>query len=523
MTEPAASRGRVILVGAGPGAPDLITVRGERALRRADAVVFDALASESLLELAPPQALRFNVGKRGHEAPTRGQDDINALLVRLAREGRVVVRLKGGDPYVFGRGAEEASACQQAGIPFEVVPGVTSAVGALSYAGIPVTDRRHAASFAVVTGHKDPTKVREAIRWAGLASVDTIVILMGMRNLSELLGQLIASGRSPATPAAAVMSGTLASQRVVTATLGDLAEQAERAGLHAPAAVVVGDVVRLREQLAWFEALPLFGRRVLVTRQPAQADALCRTLVEAGAEPVRVPLIRTEEVAAPALASALDALARVELLVFTSANGVRAFAAQAAAAGRVAAPQRGRILCVGEATAEAARRAGLPAGRVEASGPDAEAMLDALRREGSLAGQHVLLPRAEGARPLLADGLRQAGARVEELVVYRTVPAPFDAADLRRQLEADGFDALSFASPSAVRSFAEGVGPAGLAAAGRCCVTAVGRVTARALSECGLPADVVPASPETGAWVDALVQHFRDAAPPPRIRKETEG
>jgi uroporphyrinogen III methyltransferase/synthase len=260
-------RGRVILVGAGPGAPDLITLRGAAALREADAVVHDALASRELLALAPPEAERFNVGKRGHEAPTVPQPETTALLLRLASEGKTVVRLKGGDPYVFGRGGEEATACVEAGVPFEVVPGVSSIFGALAYAGIPITDRRYGASFAVVTGHKDPTKVAEETRWDRLAlAADTLLVLMGMRNLEEIVGKLLDAGRAASTPAAAVMNATLPSQRVVEAPLGEFVARVRAAGLGAPAVIAIGDVVQLRKTLAWYEQKPLFGRRVLVTR-----------------------------------------------------------------------------------------------------------------------------------------------------------------------------------------------------------------------------------------------------------------
>jgi uroporphyrinogen III methyltransferase/synthase len=259
--------GRVILVGAGPGDPELITVRGAAWLREADAVVYDALASTELLDLAPAGALRIDVGKRGHDAPTRPQPEINALLVRLASEGKTVVRLKGGDPFVFGRGGEEASACAAAGIAFEVVPGISSAVGALAYAGIPLTDRRHSASFAVATGHKDPTAVARETRWEALGrAADTLVILMGMRNLESIVERLLAGGADPGTPAAIVMEGALPTQRVLEAPLGELARRAREAGLGAPAVVVVGNVVRLRPELAWFERRPLFGMRVLVSR-----------------------------------------------------------------------------------------------------------------------------------------------------------------------------------------------------------------------------------------------------------------
>jgi len=317
--------GRVVLVGAGPGAPDLLTLRGERALRAADAVVYDSLAPSELLDLAPEGAERIDVGKRGHDAPTRGQSDINSLLVSLARSGKNVVRLKGGDPFVFGRGGEEVRACADAGVAVEVVPGVSAVTGALAYAGIALTDREASASFAVFTGHKDPTRVREELRIEELAqAADTLVILMGMRNLAEITARLLAGGRSAQTPSAVVMQGTLPGQRVLEAPLGELAERAREAGLHAPAAVVVGEVVRLRQRPAWFEALPLFGKRVLVTRPEKQAGPLVRALLEAGAEPVRVPLIRIVPIQGSAeIEAAVDALASFDAVLLSSGNGAR--------------------------------------------------------------------------------------------------------------------------------------------------------------------------------------------------------
>ena len=502
--------GRVILVGAGPGAPDLITLRGERALRSADAVVYDALAPASLLSLAPPHAERIDVGRRGHSDPPRTQEDINALLVRLAREGKRVVRLKGGDPFVFGRGGEEASACVAAGVPCEVVPGVSSAIGALAYAGIPVTDRRHAASFAVVTGHKDPARGREQIRWSALATAaDTLVILMGMRNLPELVRELLAAGRAPDTPAAVVMEGTRPRQRVVEAALSELPARVAAAGLGTPAAIVVGDVVRLRRELAWFEALPLFGRRVLVTRPHEQADAFCRALEEAGAEPVRVPTIR----AAPApaceeLAAALARLPSYDFLVFTSANAVRALAGLARRAGHPPSGLAAAALCVGPTTSQAAAAEGFAVAPLAAPAGDAAALLAAVRTALPLAGRRLLWPRAAAAGPKLARGLREAGAHVDDVVVYRTEPAPFAAAALAGELAEGSLHALTFASPSAARSFAAGMGPDGMAAARRAVVAAIGEVTAGALRALELPADAVAARPEPAALVAALASAF---------------
>jgi uroporphyrinogen III methyltransferase/synthase len=492
-------------VGAGPGAPDLITLRGERALRSADAVVYDALVSEALVALAPPHALRIDVGKRGHAEPPRSQEELNALLVRLAREGKRVVRLKGGDPYVFGRGGEEATACREAGVPVEVIPGVSSAVGALAYAGIPVTDRRHAASFAVVTGHADPSRAREEIRWAELArGADTLVILMGMRNLAELVKRLVEGGRDPETPAAAVMNATLPGQRVVATTLGALPDRVAEAKLGAPAAVVVGEVVRLRPALAWFEALPLFAKRVLVTRAAAQAATWCRALLEAGAEPVAIPLIRTvvlPEARAEALA---ERLAGADLVVLTSANAARALGERAGDDALRRA--RARVACVGAATADAAVAAGFAPSRVYAAGSRAAALVAALREREALAGARVLVPRAERVREEVGAALAAAGALVDEVAVYRTEPEAVDPEQLAR--ETARCDALTFASPSAVRQFAAVLGGDAPRLARPAVKLAIGRATAEALAEAGLPADVVAETPSAEGVVAALAGVF---------------
>ncbi len=496
--------GRVILVGAGPGAPDLITLRGERALRSAEAVVYDALVPEALVALAPPEALRFDIGARGHSEPPRSQEDVNALLVRLAREGKRVVRLKGGDPYVFGRGGEEASACREAGVEIEVIPGVSSAVGALAYAGIPVTDRRYAASFAVVTGHADPSRVREEIRWAELArGADTLVILMGMRNLAELVKKLVEGGRAGTTPAAAVMNATLPTQRVVVSTLAELPSQVAAAKLGAPAAVVVGDVVQLRPALAWFEAQPLFGRRVLVTRQRAQAAPWCRALLSAGAEPVVLPLIRTSVLREPKLAEVLAKLARYDLVVLTSANAARAFAELAGEVLRTAAA---RVACVGAATAEAAAESGFPRAQIFQAGGDASGLVEALLAGAPLAGASILVPRAERVAHETGRALADAGAWVDELAVYRTESADVDVALLRDELAR--CDAVAFASPSAVREFAASLAGDAPRLAQHAVKLAIGPATAAALAEAGLAADIVAERPDADALVAALAAFF---------------
>jgi uroporphyrinogen III methyltransferase/synthase len=504
------------LVGAGPGDPGLITVRGAAVLREADAVVYDALAATELLQLAPPEAERFNVGKRGHEEITRSQGDINALLVRLAREGKKVVRLKGGDPFVFGRGGEEASACAEAGVAFEVIPGISSAVAALTYAGIPITDRRHSASFSVVTGHKDPTRVSEETRWRELATAsDTLVILMGMRNLDSIVGRLLDGGCPASKPAAAVMNGSLPSQRVVVAPLAELVQEVRDAKLGAPSAVVVGDVVQLRDSLAWFEKRPLFGTRVLVTRAADQSEEMVDALRELGAEAVVVPMIR---LAPPADLSEIDAaigkLAGYDALLFTSVNAVRFFAARIEEVGRSSLEDAPPTACVGPITAEAARRAGFSVALVPSDRRDAGGLLEAVSKHWPPRGRRFLFPQAEAARPVLAKGLREAGASVDEVTVYRTLAAEVDADSLREQLCGRRLDAITFTSPSTAENFAALLDEESLKAAADCTVAAIGPVTADALRRLGLAPDWVPDEPTVRALVEGLAA---------RIGREPEG
>ena len=519
------SRGRVVLVGAGPGDPDLITLRGIEALRSADVVLYDELATTELIDYAPASAECINVGKRGHDAPTRSQEDINRLLVERARTGQRVVRLKGGDPFVFGRGAEEASACVEAGIPYEVVPGVTSAIAALAYAGIPVTDRRHSASFAVITGHKDPKVDSETTRLGRLGeSVDTLVILMGMRNLSELVGKILEGGRDPATPAAAVRLGTTGDQQTVVATLAELPERVRESGAGAPAAVVIGDVVKLRETLGWWERMPLFGMRVLVTRTPEQAAPMASALRAAGARPVLAPMIRLlpAEDTAP-LDRALGELEGYDAIVFTSANALRFTLQRAIEIGADAALRSGsiRIVCGGAQTARAAVEAGLPVHFVPATGKrsgvrgsgDAEELLAQLSAHLELPGRRFLLPRSEIGRELLEKGLARRDAEVDAVVAYRNVaPSEDRAAELRGWLERGELDVLSFASPSAVRHLLEVVGNSGREAIKRCMLAAVGPTTARVLEAEGFSVDVVPDWPDGRELVAALARHVQSGA-----------
>ncbi|MCY3919285.1 MAG: uroporphyrinogen-III C-methyltransferase [Chloroflexi bacterium] len=503
----AEASGSVSLVGAGPGDPGLITVAGRERLRRADVVVYDRLAHPALLAEAPAAAERIYVGKAPSEHAV-AQDEIGRLLVDRARAGKRVVRLKGGDPFVFGRGGEEADDLVAAGVDFDVVPGITSAVAVPAYAGIPITHRDAASSFAVVTGHEAPGKPASRIDWAALATgVDTLVFLMGRRALAGIAARLIAEGRDPATPAAAIEWGATPRQRTVAAPLAELAAAAEAAALVPPAVIVVGQVAALRDRLRWYDGRPLFGKRVLVTRTRAQASTLSRALREAGAEPIEFPAIEIVPCdPAPAVAAAGRLSdGRYDWAVFTSANGVAAFRRALEAAGLDARAFGGvRLAAIGPATAEALDALGLRADVV----PDrfvAEALADALEPRIA-AGERVLLPRAAGSRDVLPSRLRAAGAEVEDLPVYESRrPAEPDPAVVAR-IEAGEIDIATFTASSTVRGCLDLLG--GRAELLReVTIACIGPITARTATEAGLRVDVVAREHTIPGLMAALLEH----------------
>ncbi|MBW2237303.1 MAG: uroporphyrinogen-III synthase, partial [Deltaproteobacteria bacterium] len=400
------------------------------------------------------------------------------------------------------------SACGEAGVPFEVVPGVSSAVDVLAYAGIPVSDRRHGASFAVVTGHKDPSQVTADTRWEALGSaVDTVVILMGMRNLETIVARILEGGRDPQTPAAVVCQGTLPEQTVVEAPLIELVKQVRAAGLAAPGVVVIGDVVRLRRSLAWYERKPLFGMRVLVTRAREQAGELVDALRAAGARPQLLPMIRLVAPSDPRPAdAALEQLANYDAWIFTSANAVRFFAERARSRAVDLEAGTARVFCVGPRTAEIARGQGLRVHGIPESRFDAEGLLAWIEEHLPPDGRSFLMPRAEDGSEVLPDGLRAAGGRVDAVAVYRSAPPELDPAALRRRLLAGDFQALTFTSPSTARHFAALLDPASLRAAARCWIACIGPVTAEALRREGLEPDVTSERASTADLVEALAE-----------------
>jgi uroporphyrinogen III methyltransferase / synthase len=512
-------QGRVYLVGAGPGASDLITLRGAECLRRADAVIYDSLVNPAILRHARARAEKILAGKRAAVGRKIEQREINRMLVERARRGEVVVRLKGGDPFIFGRGGEEAEALARAGISFEVVPGITSAIAAPAYAGIPLTHRDHGSFVAFVPGHEAESKrVPAPVPWKDLAraaqSGGTLVLMMAAQGMRGAMARLNAAGLARGTPAAAIQWGTTASQKTVLATLSTIADACERDSLGAPAVVVVGECAALREHLKWAEAMPLFGRRIVVTRAGEDAIDFARQLGELGAEAIEFPVI---ESAPPSSYAALDRaigrLDKFDWIIFTSARGVEGFLARLRTRGLDIRSMGGAAICaIGPATAERLRSYAL---RVAATPEEyrAEAIIPAIG-ERRIRGARILIPRAQVAREVLPQELRKRGARVVEVApTYRTVRPRDGQIEWMRALAAAGaIDLVTFTSSSTAANFAQMVGAAarGLNAA------AIGPITAETARDRGFKVVVQPKQYTVPALLGAIREHF---APPSRRRR----
>ncbi len=500
----------VYLVGAGPGDPGLITVKGLAVLRRAQVVVYDQLASPELLKEAPAGAEIIYVGKKAG-AHTVPQEGINELLVAKARAGLTVVRLKGGDPFVFGRGGEEAEELAAAGVAFEVIPGVTSAVAVPAYAGIPVTHRGHTTLVTFITGHEDPAKEASTIPWGALGqNPGTLVFLMGVKNLAENVRRLVDAGRSPETPAAVIENGTTPVQRTVTGTLADIAARAREAAIKPPAVLVVGGVVGLRDALKWWETRPLWGKTVVVTRSREQASRLVGLLAAAGARCLEVPTI---EIGPPddfvPLDAALAGLSTFDWVVFTSANGVEAFMNRLFAHEKdVRALGRAKIAAIGPATAQALQPYGLTPDVVPHAFK-AEVLLEALSLYVA-PGNKVLLARAQIAREVLPEGLVRLGAEVTVAPVYkarhpREIPPEAEAA-----IQEGKVDILTFTSSATVHNFVGLVGRKRFESLAKAAVVAaIGPITAATLAEYGVTPRIEPAEYTIPALAAAIVEHFR--------------
>jgi len=500
--------GKVYLVGGGPGDPGLITQKGRDCLTEADVVIYDRLLDEQLLKVVSPKAEKLYVGKAAG-AHTRSQSEINQLLVEKAKEGKTVVRLKGGDPFVFGHGGEEAKTLANNHIPFQIVPGITSAVAVPAYAGIPVTYRGLASSFAVITGHEDPGKGSSSINWEKLATaVDTLVFLMGMKNLPQIVARLIEHGRSPDTPVAVIKEGTRPEQETVVGHLGDIVAKAEEHHLTPPAVIVVGEVVKLREKLRWFDNRPLFGKRILVTRARHQASALSRLLIERGAEPIELPAIGIQKIAdSRDLERTIGNLPTYQWVIFTSSNGVEAFFERLEALKLDSRALGGlKVGAIGPATTQALRARGIIPDYV----PEvytSEGLIAGLKSY-PVRGKHFLLPRADIADEELTRGVRELGAEVHEIAAYRTVPQPEAIAQARRLLLSGDIHVTTFTSSSAVSNLVAAFQGDPMAI-NNTRVACIGPKTAESAAKVGLKVDIIASEHTIPGLVAAIEEYFR--------------
>jgi uroporphyrinogen III methyltransferase/synthase len=488
--------GKVYLIGAGPGDPELLTCKGRRILEQADAILFDHLAPAALLDLAPAHAERLYVGKK-KSVHAFTQDEICAMLVERARRGLTVVRLKGGDPFIFGRGGEEAEALADAGVPCELIPGITSPLGIGAYTGIPLTHRGLSTSVSFVTGH-----AVDAVDWKTVGQSDTLVIFMGMFAFAGIARELIAAGRSPETPAIVVRWATRPDQETIEGTLATLPQLIAASGMKPPATIIVGEVVRLRQKLSWFDRLPLFGRRIVTTRAKGQTDSLTARLHALGAEVLEMPTIEIRPAAdyGP-LDRALAELASYDWLIFTSANGVRFFLERLDRSGVDLRALRARICAIGPATRAAVEALHL---KVDLMGREyvAEGLLEAFAAH-DLAGRRVLLPRAAVARDLVPVELARRGAQVDVVEAYRTAMPEDAAAQAARIFHGERKpDCITFTSSSTVRNF---VAIAGADALAGVKVASIGPVTTATARGLGIAADAEARMFTVDGLVDAVL------------------
>ena len=487
---------KVFLVGAGPGDPGLLTCRGRDLLLRADCVLYDHLANEALLALAPESAERIYVGKKKSDHAL-AQEEICSLLVDRARRGWNVVRLKGGDPFLFGRGGEEAEALAEAGIPFEIVPGVTSPLGIAAYSGVPLTHREHASVVTFVTGHN-----AESIDWGTIGTAGTLVVFMGLTHIGEIAREVIRRGRAAETPVLAVRWGTYPRQQTITGTLADIAERIDAARMKPPATVIIGEVVKLRDTLNWYEKLPLFGRRVVITRAAEQGSEMAAELQSLGAQAIEFPLISLVPAQDPGpLDAAIERLDSYEWLIFTSAQGVRFFLRRLDASPHDFRRFRGRIAAIGPSTRKELEALHL---KVDLT-PEAfvaESLLEAFSKM-DLHGQRVLLPRAEAARDILPEGLRKMGAQLDVVAAYRNVIPAAASARVDEIFDSRNKpDWITFTSSSTVQHFLAVADAARLQGVR---IASIGPVTSATLHEHGLTVDAEAQRFTASGLVEAIL------------------
>ncbi len=496
----------VYLVGAGPGDPKLITVRGLECIKKADVIIYDYLVNIELLKAAKPDIEMIYVGKQGG-AHTMEQDDINQLLVKKAKEDKIVTRLKGGDPYIFGRGGEEAIVLRENNVPFEVVPGITAAIATPNYAGIPVTHRDFTSTFGLITGHEDPTKNESSIDWAKISTgIGTIAFYMGIKNLPHITEQLIKHGRSKDTPVAVIRWGTTPQQKTVTGTLDTIVEKTK--DIKPPAITIVGEVVKLRDQLNWFETKPLFGKTIVVTRSREQASEFADQLHEYGAHVIEFPTIEiTKPDSIKPLDEAIKNISGYHWLVFTSINGVDAFFQRLFELGKDIRDLKGIKLCaIGPATEEGIRRYHL---QVNCRPPKfvAESVVEELKKVTSIKGERFLLPRADIARSFLPEELQKLGGEVTDLVAYKTVMAQPKDINLLDKMKKGEIDMVTFTSSSTVRNFLQIIGEKDVAALNKYVhFGSIGPITTQTAEEMGLRVAIKAKEYTIPGLVDAILE-----------------
>lgn len=503
--------GKVYLIGAGPGDPGLLTVKAKECIEKADVLIYDYLANKTFLDYAGEKTEIIYVGKKGGNH-TMGQEDINALLVEKALDGNDVVRLKGGDPFIFGRGGEEAQELVKAGVDFEIVPGVTSAIAVPAYAGIPLTHRDHTATVAFVTGHEDPNKEESGIAWDKISTgIGTIVFLMGIGNLAKIVENLINHGRPSDTPVAIIHRGTMAGQKTVSGNLSTIVDTAKKEGIKPPGIIVVGGVVGLRDELNWLEHKPLFGRRIVVTRAREQASRFLSELSELGAECVEFPTI---EIMPPQSWEGVDRgiqdIEKYQWLLFTSVNGVKYFFNRLKDLGKdVRALKDIKVGAIGPKTAEAVQDKGIVPDLV----PDeyrAEAVVEAFKAKNA-EGLKILLPRAAEAREILPEELNKMGAQVDVVEAYRTVMPETGAVRVREMLRSGEIDMVTFTSSSTVTNFVQMVSQEGgqyLDWMEKVFVAAIGPITADTAKDKGFEISVMPENYTIDALTESIVDFF---------------
>jgi uroporphyrinogen III methyltransferase/synthase len=501
-------KGKVYLVGAGPGDPGLLTIKAKKVLEEADVIIYDYLANKKFLNFCKKEAEKIYVGKKGgsHTLP---QDEINKLLVKKAKEGKIVVRLKGGDPFLFGRGGEEAEALIEENIPFEVIPGITSAIAVPAYAGIPVTHRNYTSTLAIITGHEAEGKEESKIDFSALARIGTLVILMGMKNLSYITKRLIEEGKSPDTPVAVIQWGTLFEQKTAVGTLKNIVEKVEKKGISAPAIIIVGEVVKLRDKFNWFETKPLFGKKIIVTRTREQASKLVEKLEELGAQCYEIPTIKIEAILDETIDQTIQNLHKYDWIIFTSENGVRIFLEHLFKSGKdLRALGHSKIAVIGKATKNILESYGIFPDLIPEKEYTQEGLISAFSAL-DIRDKAILIPRAKEARDLLPEKLKEFGAKVDVLPVYETKICEESNEELKEVLNKE-IDVITFTSSSTVKNFFKLIDEAQKEKLKNVIFASIGPITSATLREFGFEPHIEAEEYTIDGLVSAIKDYFSE-------------